>query len=99
MQVEVDVAGPKLAEQTDQVGQRPAQTTDRPRCHDVELSAGHALEQGIQPRPPVAPLGATDALVAVDFATTVQPSRPAASWSGCSWFSTVWPRSLVETLT
>ena len=21
---------------------------------------------------------------------TVQPSLPAASWSGCSWFSTVW---------
>ena len=31
--------------------------------------------------------------------TTVQPSRPAASWSGCSWFSTVWPLSLVETRT
>ena len=29
----------------------------------------------------------------------VQPSRPAASWSGCSWFSTVWPRSAVETRT
>ena len=24
-----------------------------------------------------------------EIATTVQPSRPAASWSGCSWFSTV----------
>jgi hypothetical protein len=27
------------------------------------------------------------------------PSRPAASWSGCSWFSTLWLRSLVETQT
>ena len=60
--------------------------------HDVELAPGDALEQGIQSRPLVAAPGATDTLV-------VQPSRPAASWSGCSWFSTVWPRSLVETLT
>jgi hypothetical protein len=29
----------------------------------------------------------------------VQPSRLAASCKGCSWFLTVWPRSLVLTLT
>ena len=45
----------------------------------------------LPPRPLVLPL---DALVAIDT-RTVQPSRPAASWSGCSWFSTVWPLSLV----
>ena len=28
-----------------------------------------------------------------------QPSRPAASCNGCSWLSTVWPLSLVETRT
>ena len=25
----------------------------------------------------------------ISYGPTVQPSRPAASWSGCSWFSTV----------
>jgi hypothetical protein len=71
-----------------------------PGSYDIELLAGHALQQRIQPRPPVTPLGATDTLGrGRDFATSVQPSRLAASWSGCSWFSTVWPFSLVETLT
>ena len=54
-------------------------------------------EFDIQSRPLLAAQGAADALVA-EIATTVQ-SRPAASCKGCSWFSTVCPRSLVETRT
>ena len=92
-------AGPTLAQQPDQIGQRSSQATHRPRGNDVELSAGHALEQRIQPWPLVAPLGATDPFVTVEIATTAQPSRLAASCKGCSWFSAVWPLSLVETRT
>ena len=56
-------------------------------------------EFDIQPRPLLAAQGAADALVPIGIVKTVQPSRPAASCKGCSWFSTVWPRSLVETRT
>jgi hypothetical protein len=78
-----------------EVGQRPPQPTHRPCGHDVELAPADTVQQGIQPRPLVAPPGARYALIAqID-----QPSRPAASWSGCSWYSTVWPRSSVLTRT
>ena len=35
----------------------------------------------------LSPPGCTRALAAGNAATTVQPCRPSASWSGCSWFS------------
>jgi hypothetical protein len=69
-----------------------------PCRHDVEVSPGNTFEQIVQSMLLCAARSATDPLVAVT-ATTVQPSRPAASWSGCNWFSMVWPRSAVLTRT
>ena len=63
----------------------------------VELSMGDALQQSIQPRSPVPPLGADNALISVGWPTRSSLSRPAASWRGCTWFSMVWPRLAVET--
>jgi hypothetical protein len=56
VQVEIGVAGSQFAEQTDQVRQRSSQPAHRPRGHDVEVSACHALQQCIQSRSVVAPL-------------------------------------------
>ena len=66
VQVEVDLAGSQFTQQTDQIGQRSSQATDRPCGRDVEVSPGNPLQQSIQPRPLGATRGTADPLVAED---------------------------------
>lgn len=51
VQVEVDVTDLKLAQQADQVWQGSTQPTDRPRGHQIKLTASDASQQSVQTRP------------------------------------------------
>ena len=56
-----------MLDRTEQVDQRPTDPVDGPRHYHVELAPAGIVEQGIEPWPLVAALGAANAGVAVDL--------------------------------
>ena len=85
------------ADRSDRTSDRPSRHTD----HAATMSNSRRatpFSRASSPGRLSRPCGAADTLVAVDRPRSLQPSRPAASCKGASWFSTVWPRSLVLTL-
>jgi hypothetical protein len=67
MQEQVDAESVELGQEGDQVLKAAAQPVDRPCHHYVELPLGRISAQTIEARPLHSPLGATDAMVAVDL--------------------------------
>jgi hypothetical protein len=67
VQVEVDLERMDLAQEADEVLQRPSEPVDRPRHDHVELPLGRVAAERIELRPPVASLGAADPVVFVDL--------------------------------
>ena len=57
----------QVAQDLDQILQRPPEAIDRPGSDHIELPPRHALEQRIQARPVLATLGARYAIVGEDL--------------------------------
>src|SRR5262249_21477618 len=67
VQIQVHPAGFEVLDRVEQVDQRATQAVNRPSHDDIESPTTGVLEHGIEARPPVSPLSAGDARIAVDL--------------------------------
>jgi hypothetical protein len=58
MKEQVDALGVEFAKEVEQIDQRSPNAIDRPGRDHVYLATCHHLHRGVEPGPPVAPLGA-----------------------------------------
>ena len=63
LKIEIATRGIQFAEKPDEILQRAAETVDRPGRDDVDLAGDCRLQQAIEFRSLVAPLGAADAAI------------------------------------